>query len=115
MIVEERMYRIRPGKTAEFQKHYEQLGMGPQRRILGNLVGHYRTEVGELNLIVHMWAYEDPNDRARRRAQLMQDPDFRKYLEAVVPLIEHQQNRILVPAPFFVPVLKAMLEAAAKV
>ncbi len=115
MIVEERIYRIRTGKSAEFLKHYEQLGMAPQRRILGNLAGYYRSEIGELNLIVHMWAYEDLNDRARRRAQLMQDAGFRSFLDAAVPLIEHQQNRILEPAAFFAPVLKAMLEAGSKV
>ena len=115
MIVEERIYRIKPGKIGEFQKAYEQLGMAPQRRILGNLVGHYRSEIGELNLIVHMWAYSDLNDRAKRRAQLMGDADFKKYLDAAVPLIEHQQNRILEPAAFFSPVLDAMVAAAATV
>lgn len=115
MIVEERIYRIRIGKMPEFQRNYEQLGMAPQRRILGNLVGHYRTEIGDLNLVVHMWAYEDLNDRARRRTQLAQDPDFKKYLEASGPLIERQENRILLPATFFEPVLKAMLEAGNKV
>ena len=32
MIVEERIYRIKPGKLGEFQKAYETLGMAPQRR-----------------------------------------------------------------------------------
>ena len=34
---------------------------------------------------------------------------------AAVPLIEHQQNRILEPAAFFSPILDAMVAAAAKV
>lgn len=115
MIVEERIYRIRVGRMAEFQKAYAELGLAPQRRILGNLAGHYRTEVGDLNVVVHMWAYEDLNDRERRRAQLIADPDFKKYLEVAVPLIENQQNRIMYPAAFFEPVLRAMLEAGNKV
>ena len=59
-----------------------------------------------------MWAYTDLNDRAKRRAQLMGDADFKKYLDAAVPLIEHQQNRILEPAAFFSPILDAMVAAA---
>ncbi len=27
---------------------------------LGNLVGYFTTEVGNVNEIVHIWGYEDP-------------------------------------------------------
>ena len=112
MIVEERIYTIQVGKVFELFKIYEQHGMAAQKRILGNLVGYYVTEMGPLNTLVHMWAYEDLNDRDRRRAQLAADPDFKEYLGKAGPLILRQENRILKPAPFFEAQLKAMLAAS---
>lgn len=111
MIVEERIYRLRPGKAPEYIRAFEQEGLAIQRPILGNLAGYYSTEIGPLNVIVHMWAYEDMGDRARRRAQLSADPRWQAYLPKIVPLMEQQENRILNPAPFFEPMLRAMLAA----
>ena len=82
-----------------------------QKRILGGLVGYYSVEAGALNTLVHMWAYEDMNDRERRRALLFNDPDFKQYLAKTAGLVEKQENRILKPAPFFEQSLKAMLAA----
>jgi len=112
MIVEERIYRMKPGKAPEYIRGYEQEGLAIQRPILGNLVGYYSTEIGPLNVIVHLWAYEDMADRAKRRAQLTADPQWKAYLPKVSHLLEQQENRILNPAPFFEPILRAMLAAA---
>jgi hypothetical protein len=112
MIVEERIYTLRPGKAPEYLKAYEQEGLAIQRPILGNLVGYYSTEIGPLNVIVHMWAYEDLADRASRRAQMSADPRWQAYLPKLAPLVERQENRILNPAPFFEPILRAMLAVA---
>ena len=112
MIVEERIYRMRPGKAPDYIKGYAQEGLAIQRPILGNLVGYYSTEIGPLNLVVHLWAYEDMADRARRRAELAADPSWQAYLPKVAPFVEQQENRILNPAPFFEPMLRAMLAAA---
>jgi len=111
MIVEERIYTLHPGKAAEYLRHYEQEGLAIQRPILGNLVGYYSTEIGPLNVIVHLWAYEDPGERTRRRAQLAADARWLAYLPKIVPLMREQENRILNPAPFFEPMLRAMLAA----
>jgi len=111
MIVEERIYRMKTGKALEYIKAYEQEGLAIQRPILGNLVGYYSTEIGPLNTIVHLWAYEDLADRARRRAQLGADARWQAYLQKVAGLAEVQENRILNPAPFFEPMLRAMLAA----
>lgn len=111
MIVEERIYTVKVGKAGEFAKNYWELGYKSQTRILGRLVGWYVAEVGALNQIVHMWAYKDMNERAERRAKLMQDAEFAKYLAVNVPLIEKQENRILVPAGFFLEQLRKMIAA----
>ncbi|MEI2414900.1 NIPSNAP family protein [Orrella sp. JC864] len=100
MIVEERIYTCHCAKAAQYVAMYEQEGLAIQRPILGHLVGYFTSEIGELNQVVHMWAYQDLADRARRRARLHADPAWRQYAAKVQPLVLTQQNKILVPAPF---------------
>ena len=114
MIVEERIYTLKPAGAPEWFKVYEAEGLKIQLGHLGNMVGYYTTEVGDLNLIVHMWAYENFEDRMKRRAALGADAAWRGYLPKIAHLLLNQQNRIMNPAPFFAPRLKVMLEAAKK-
>ena len=100
MIVEERIYTLEVGKTAEYLRLYEQEGLAIQTRILGNMIGYFSSEIGDLNLIVHMWGYESFEERTRRRAQLMGDPGWQAYVPKVRSFILRQENRILIPAPF---------------
>ena len=112
MIVEERIYSIKVGKVFDQFKAYEEFGLAAQKRILGGLIGYYSVEVGPLNTVIHLWAYEDLNERDRRRALLFNDPDFKQYLAKTAGLVEKQENRLLKPAPFFEKTLRAMLAAA---
>jgi hypothetical protein len=52
---------------------------------------------------VHLWAYEDMNERTARRHALMADPGFKAYVAKMLPLLQSQESRILVPAEFFTP------------
>jgi NIPSNAP len=100
LIVEERIYTLQVGRVAPFLKYYEEKGLPIQRRILGNLVGYFVTDIGPLNQVVHLWGYADITDRARRRAELAADPAWAEYLTNQPPVIVSQETRILVPAPF---------------
>jgi hypothetical protein len=100
MIVEERIYRLHVGCMAEFLEVYEREGLPIQSRILPKLIGFFTTEVGQLNVVVHMWAYADLAERASKRAELQADPGWPAYLAKVRPLIAEQENRILVPTRF---------------
>jgi hypothetical protein len=111
MFVEMRLYTLHTGKVPEYLKMYQEEGMAIQTRILPAMVGYYFTEIGPLNLIVHMWAYEDLKQRSEYRAKLGADPGWQAYLKKLQPLILSQESRILNPAPFFAPKLEAMLKA----
>src|SRR5579863_9548005 len=99
MIVEQRTYTTHPGKVRDYLSLYETEGLAIQKRILGRLVGYYRSEVGDLNQVVHLWAYFDLVERQQRRATLLADPGFKAYVQKMLPLLVCQESRILVPAP----------------
>jgi len=63
------------------------------------------TESGPQNSYVHIWAFQSADDRARRRAELQADPDWKEYLKksAAAGYLISQKNRLLVPTPFFKP------------
>jgi hypothetical protein len=100
MIVEERIYTLHPGQAPAYLKAYEAEGLAIQKPILGRLVGYFQTEFGELNQVIHMWAYEDLAERTAKRARLGADPAWQAYIAKVRPLIIRQENKLLLPAPF---------------
>lgn len=116
MIIEQRVYTIKLGSAPLYFSSYEKAGLAVQRRVLGNLVGYYATDIGTLNQVVHQWAYEDYGDRERRRTALYKDPEWLAYIgkSRELGLVEKQETSIMTPAPFFEPMLRAMMAAAAK-
>jgi len=111
MYVEERTYTLKPGTVPEYLKHYQNEGMAVQLKHLPHMVGYYVTEVGTLNMIVHMWAYESLDQRERCRAAMSADPDWQAYVAKIRPLMKRQETRMMKCAPFFVDRLKRMLAA----
>jgi hypothetical protein len=78
LVVDFRAYTLKPGTAAAFLELFEREGFEPQQRILGNFMGLYRTEFGDINQIVMMFGYADAGDRERRRAALYDDPASRR-------------------------------------
>ena len=68
MLVDHRTYHIRPGMTQAYLEIYEKHGLATQTRHLGQPVAYMFAESGDVNTIVHIWAYEDAGDREATRA-----------------------------------------------
>ena len=100
MIVDHRTYELQPGRLRDFLALYEKEGLPVQLKHLGNLVGYYSTEVGNVNEIVHMWGYQDLADRTKRRAAMAADPAWQAYLQKSGDYMKTMNNKILVPATF---------------
>ena len=100
MIVEERIYTLQVGKVSEYLSLYEREGMAIQKRILGNMLGYFTCEIGTQNQVVHLWGYASFEYRAERRVLLFRDEDWKAYFAKIRPLIVHQENKLLTPAPF---------------
>jgi NIPSNAP len=100
MIVEQRIYTLRPGKVAEMVRLYREEGLAMQLQYLGKFIGYFTTETGNLNQVVFMWGYDSLDDRAARRERMAQDPAWQRYVEKVVGIVVNQENVLLRPTEF---------------
>lgn len=94
MFVEQRIYTLVPGGTAEYLRLYAEFGRAPQERILGRMLGCYTTEIGSLNQLIYLWPFESLAQRTDRRAALMADEAFKVFRGKVRHLLVQQQNQI---------------------
>ena len=102
MLVDHRTYRIKPGMTQAHLAIYEKHGFAAQTRHLGQPIAYMFAESGDVNTIVHDWAYEDAADRTRRRAAMFADPEWLDYLQKLNEsgyLLE-QKTSLMIPAKF---------------
>lgn len=102
MIVEMRTYAVPVGLLDEFLSLYAAAGYTVQAKHLGEPLGYYTTEVGELGQVVHLWQYEDMADRQKRRTALMCDPEWLAYRSDAGGRghVKHQANCILKQVDF---------------
>ncbi|UZG44390.1 NIPSNAP family protein [Caldimonas thermodepolymerans] len=100
MIYEERNYVFSPAAFRPFLKVLEEEGLPLMLEHLGQLVGYFVAETGELNTAVHLWAYKDLEDRERRRAAMWADPRWQTYADKVLPWIIRMDTRLLKPTSF---------------
>lgn len=84
MYYEMRTYTVQIGKMNEYLRHFEKEGL-PVISRYATLVGWWYTEIGELNQVVHIWAYESLDDRIKRRTALYEDPDWLEIRAEGVP------------------------------
>jgi len=103
MIFDHRTYTCRPGTIAKQLALYAEHGYAVQTRHLGEPVLYGVTETGPINTYIHVWAYEDAADRARRRAAMQADPEWQAFIARTgeAGYLVKQENRILEAAPFF--------------
>jgi NIPSNAP len=98
MIIEMRTYTLQPGTLAEVEKCFG--AALPNREKHSKLAAFWHTEVGPLNQIIHVWAYDNFEQRVAVRAAAQKaegwPPPIREF-------VTNQQSEIFVPAPFCPP------------
>ena len=95
MIIEMRTYTLQPGTLAEAEKRFgEALAV---REKHSKIAAFWHSEVGPLNQIIHVWAYDSFQHRADVRAAASKEagwpPPIREF-------VVDQQSEVFVPAPF---------------
>ncbi len=103
MIYDHRTYICRPGTVKQQIALYEEYGLATQVKHLGKPILYATTEVGDLNSFTHIWPYGSIAERAEKRAELYNDPDWQNYLKksAEAGLLVEQENKILVGTDIF--------------
>lgn len=98
MIIEMRTYTLQPGTLAEVEKRFG--ASLPNREKHSKLAAFWHTEVGPLNQIIHVWAYDSFEQRAKVRTAATKEegwpPPIREFVVS-------QQSEIFNPAPFSPP------------
>ena len=98
MIYELRTYTLVPGKQGEYIKLSGDVGRRARGNSYGTLEGHWYTEFGTLNQVVHLWSYQDLNERERLRGELAKNEEWTKgYIPQIRPMLLAQENKILSP------------------
>lgn len=102
MIVDHRTYDFFPGKMQLWLDAYRDIGLAVQKKHLGQFLFMGTTEVGQINQVVFMWAYETLATRASRRAAMDQDPAWAEFRKVTGPFgaLKQQTNMILKPTGF---------------
>ena len=97
MIVEHRTYTLKPLRTRDFLALYEKAALPLQRKYLGRLVGFFVSEIGPMNQVVHLWAFDSLADREQRRKAMEADPLWTPYVDALreLDIVQEQETRLL--------------------
>ena len=98
MIIEMRTYTLQPGTLAEVEKRFAE-GL-PGREKHSKLAAFWHTEVGPLNQIIHVWAYDSLDHRTKVRAAAAKEPGWPPAIGTHVTAI---QSELFLPAPFSPP------------
>jgi hypothetical protein len=104
MLLEMRTYVLKPGATASFEERFAE-GLSARQQF-SKLLGLWRSEVGGLNQVVHIWPYENFEERERIGQEARKTG---KWPPKTQEFIVTQDNKILQPAPFSPPLPEGKL------
>ena len=99
-IYELRTYDITVGKMAEVVQLYKTEGWPALQKLPQRLVGYFTGDIGALNQLVHLWKFNDDADRRAFWASVFGDPEFMAFAAKLRPLIKHQENKLMMAAPW---------------
>ena len=85
MIIDHRTYQIKHGMEKAYLKTFEEVGLPIQLRHLGNLVAYFKTAIGPVNEVIHLWGYKSLADMEDRRARRDADPESVSYTHLTLP------------------------------
>lgn len=98
MIIEVRTYQLKPGQAPEFEKRFGDAL--PAREKFSKLTALWRTEVGPLNEITHVWTYDNLDHRLETRTAAVKAG---VWPPPTSDLIVSMNSEIYIPAPFSPP------------
>ena len=102
MLYEIRTYTFKPLRAAEWLALYKSEALALQKEFLGELIGFFTTEIGDISQIVHIWAYKSLDDRLERRDRMAADSRWQAFGSKVkaLDILASMESRIMRPTEF---------------
>ena len=100
MIYEMRTYQLAFGGLPEYLEVAESMIIPAVAEFGLKPSGFWYTEIGQLNEVVHLWAYEDLNERQEKWAKWAKDPRRAEVAKRLRGVVLNQTNKILSPTAF---------------
>lgn len=102
MLYEIRTYTFKPLCGADWLALYRTEGLPLQKEFLGELIGFFTTEIGDISQIVHIWAYDSLDDRLERRDRMAADIRWQEFGRKIKSLniLASMESRIMRPTDF---------------
>ncbi len=98
MIYEVRTYTLKPGTVADFEANFAEAL--PHREKYSPLAAFWHTDIGPLNQVIHVWPYENMDERDTIRAEAAKDPNWPPH---DISMVLDMNSEIWNPAPFMRP------------
>uniref|UniRef100_A0A7N6FE13 NIPSNAP domain-containing protein n=1 Tax=Anabas testudineus TaxID=64144 RepID=A0A7N6FE13_ANATE len=94
-IYELRSYQLRPGTMIEWGNYWARaIGYRQHNR---EAVGGFFSQIGNLYMVHHLWAYKDLQSRENTRNAIWQQEGWHEVVYYTVPLIQYMDSRIMIP------------------
>jgi hypothetical protein len=102
MLYEIRTYTFKPLRAAEWLALYKNEALPLQKEFLGELIGFFTTEIGDISQVVHIWAYKSLDDRLERRDRMAADSRWQAFGSKVkaLDILLGMESRIMRPTDF---------------
>ncbi|KAI4154423.1 MAG: hypothetical protein LQ340_001693 [Diploschistes diacapsis] len=97
-LFELRSYTLHPGNLLEWETHWRK-GLKARREVMEG-VGAWFVQVGDLNMVHHLWQFADLEERKARRELSWGVEGWGETVHKTVPLIQTMRSRILIPLPW---------------
>jgi hypothetical protein len=97
-VFELRSYTLHPGNLLEWETHWRR-GLKARREVMEG-VGAWFVQIGDLNVVHHLWQFADLEERKLRRERSWQIEGWGETVHKTVPLIQNMKSSIMVPLPW---------------
>jgi hypothetical protein len=92
-----RIYDIQPFHADEYARYLTEVMPVRERHSMN--FGIWTPVAGNVHRVVHLWPYDDPDQRLRVRAAVAAEPEWKEFVARVFPILVKQRSSLLRPVP----------------
>ena len=101
MVFDYRVYTFKPGGIPSYMAAAEEIALPHRKRHRVNLAGWYYSDIGDLNQVTHIWAYNDLKHLKEAKEAVTSDPEWTgTYVPRVRGLLVAQNTYLMNTSEF---------------